>query len=65
MASDPDTVSIDSLPEDVIILISLEQEVLTCVKNLVAVAIQFFFSRKTAAFGTSFVNPMKIIPDFC
>lgn len=46
---DPDTVSIVSLSEDVIILISLKQEVLTSVSNLVAVAIHFFFSRKTAA----------------
>lgn len=56
---DPDTVSIGSLPEDVIILTSLKQEVLTCVNNLVAVAIQFSFSRKIAASWHLLCQPYK------
>lgn len=62
---DLDTVSIGSLPEDVIILMSLKQEVLTCVNNLVNNCDYSVLFLRWLLLSTSFVNLIKIIPDFC
>lgn len=47
---EPDTGSFGASPEDVIVLRGLEQEVLMCVNNSVAVAILFSFSTETSCF---------------
>lgn len=54
---EPDTGSFGASPEDVIVLRGLEQEVLTCVNNSVAVAILFSFSTKTSCFLALLCQP--------